>query len=313
MSTAELGARRRILITGGSGFVGSNLARVFAESGAAVLAPSRQELDMTDRRSVRRAVSAARPDVIVHAAIWNEHGGLLDDRHRAWDAFVTATRNVVDAANGRDAHLVLVSSDWVFDGTQGPASEDTPPNPVNAYGFLKAASELIVHERAERGTIARTGAVQGIHRARARMPRAQDAGFGYFVATLVEALQQGQPFVVWEGPELNELATPTLATHAAELILRAVETGTLGILHCVGGEHASRIDLALRAAWAFELDGTLIETGPAPDAVLAGGPYPRDTRLDARATAKRLGVTLPDLDTSLARLRAELTPIDPAT
>ena len=56
---------------------------------------------------------------------------MLSDRRRAWDAYVGATRNVVDAANAVGAHIVLVSTDWVFDGTQGPAPEDAPPNPVN--------------------------------------------------------------------------------------------------------------------------------------------------------------------------------------
>ena len=75
------------------------------------------------------------------------------------------------------AHVVLVSTDWVFDGTQGPAREDDPPNPINAYGFLKAASELVVLEAG--GTVARIAGVQGVHRAKPNTPRAQDAGFGY--------------------------------------------------------------------------------------------------------------------------------------
>jgi hypothetical protein len=47
----------------------------------------------------------------------------------------------------------------------------TPPSPVNTYGFLEAASELVVTERAERGTVARIGGVQGVHWARQEMPR----------------------------------------------------------------------------------------------------------------------------------------------
>ena len=96
------------------------------------------------------------------------------DRRAAWAAYVGATRHVVDAANAAAAHVVLVSTDWVFDGTQAPATEDAPPNPVNQYGFLKAASELVVGERAERGTVARIAGVQGAHRARPAAPRRQD-------------------------------------------------------------------------------------------------------------------------------------------
>ena len=77
----------------------------------------------------------------------------------------------------------------MFDGTQGPANGTEPPNPINTYGFLKASSELIVREAAARGTIARIAGVQGVHRARPETPRAQDAGFGYLVASLVASLR----------------------------------------------------------------------------------------------------------------------------
>ena len=89
---------------------------------------------------------------------------------------------------------MLISTDWVFDGTQGPASESDPPNPINTYGFLKASSELVVTEGAGRGTIARIAGVQGVHRARPTAPRAQDAGFGYFVVSLVDTLRAGERF-----------------------------------------------------------------------------------------------------------------------
>jgi dTDP-4-dehydrorhamnose reductase len=294
----------RVLLTGASGFVGSNLAAVFAARGADLATPSHAELDLTDREATLRFAAAAAPDAIVHAAILNDPAAMAADRRAAWDAYVGATRNVVDAANATGAHVVLVSTDWVFDGTQGPAAEDAPPNPVNQYGFLKAASELVLAERAQRGTVARVAGVQGVHRARARAPRAQDHGFGYLVASVVESLRAGQPFTVWAGDAINMLATPTLATGAGELIWRAVERSAYGVLHCVGGEHADRVTLARRAAEAFDLDPGMVLTGPPPEPPAAAVPY--DTRLDARATASALGVELPDLDTQLARLRHEM-------
>jgi dTDP-4-dehydrorhamnose reductase len=288
----------RVFLTGGSGFVGTHLARVFAAQGADVVAPNHADLDLTDRAATLRAVDAAAPDAIVHAAILNDPAAMAADKARAWDAYVGATRNVVDAAAG--AHVVLVSTDWVFDGTQGPAPESAPPNPVNQYGFLKAASELVVVERAARGTVARIAGVQGA----ARAPRGQDHGFGYLVASVVAALRAGEPFTVWESPAINTLATPTLATDAGELIWRALEREATGVLHCCGGAHADRVTLARRAAVAFGLDPALVRTGPPP--VPPAGAVPYDTRLDATATAARLGVVLPDLDAQLARLRREL-------
>jgi dTDP-4-dehydrorhamnose reductase len=306
----------RIYLTGASGFVGSNLAHVFAERhGAEVIAPGHQHVDLTKRGLVGRSVAATRPDGIVHAAIWNDPTMLHRDWRRAWGAYVEATRNVVEAANAVGAHVVLISTDWVFDGSQGPAEETEPPRPINAYGFLKASSELVVTERAERGTVARIAGVQGVHRERPRAPRAQDAGFGYLVASLVDALRAGERFTVWDGAGLNVLATPTLASDAGELVWRALTRGVTGILHCCGGEHADRVGLARRAVAAFELDPALLKVAPAPHWVRAGGGIPRDTRLSATVTAAALGVELPDLETMLARLRAELerpVPLRPA-
>src|SRR5207248_2593498 len=100
-------------------------------------------------------------------------------------------------------------TDWVFDGAQAPATEDEPPDPINTYGFLKAACEVVVAERAAQGTVARIAGVQGVHRARPATLRVQDAGFGYLVASMADALSAGRRFTVWDGPGLNTLATPT--------------------------------------------------------------------------------------------------------
>jgi len=298
----------RIFLTGASGFVGSNLARLFAGRGAEVVAPGHAEVDLVDAGSVRRAVAAAAPDATVHAAIWNDPAGLRSDRRRAWDSYVGATRHVVDAANAAGAHVVLVSTDWVFDGDSppAPATEDEPPAPVNTYGFLKAASELVVTERAERGTVARIAGVQGVHWAKPHTPRAQDAGFGYLAASIVDALREARPFTVWRDGRINTVATPTLASDAADLIWRALERGVKGTLHCCGGEHADREALALATVEVFELDGDLLRFGPPPAEAIGSEPVPYDTRLDATATAAALGVRLPDLRTQLARLRHQI-------
>jgi dTDP-4-dehydrorhamnose reductase len=279
------------------------VVRVLGERrGAQVAGPSRAEVDVTDGRAVSAAVRAFAPDAIVHCAILNDPVALERDRRAAWDGYVGATRNVVDAANAVGARVVLISTDWVFDGTQGPAAEDEPPNPVNTYGFLKAASELVVAQRAERGTVARIAAVQGVHRARRATPRVQDAGFGYLAASVIDALSAGKRFTVWDSPGLNRLATPVLATDAAELILRALRREATGTLHCVGGEHIDRVSLARRAVAAFALDDALLATGPPPRGVEG----PHDTSLDAKYTGDALGVELRGIDSLLTELRSQL-------
>ncbi|HEV3379083.1 MAG TPA: sugar nucleotide-binding protein [Thermoleophilaceae bacterium] len=315
----------RVYLTGATGFLGGNVARVFAgREGAELFCPVHrmappedapyawERLDLTDAAAVERSVASFRPDAIVHAAIRNDLLHLYADRVGAWEAYVGATRNLVDAANRHGAHMVLVSTDWVFDGTQSGATEDTPPNPINLYGFLKAASELVVTQRADRSAVARVAAVNGVHLARPAAPRRQDAGFGYLVGSLVESLRAGRPFAVWESPAINMVATPTLASDAAGLLWRIAASGHEGIFHCCGGESVDRGTLARLAVEAFDLDGDLLQTGvPYPDDP-PPAPVPFDTSLDARATAERLGVELPTVRDQLGRMRAELESVEAA-
>jgi dTDP-4-dehydrorhamnose reductase len=296
----------RVFVTGGSGFVGAHVVRVFEAHGADVAAPRHARVDVTDAHAVRDSVVTFAPDAIVHCAILNDFGRLYTDRRAGWDAYVGATRHLVDAANEAGARMLLVSTDWVFDGTQSGATEETPPNPINLYGFLKAASELVVTERAARGSVARIAAVQGSPAGGA--PREQDAGFGYFVAALVQRLRSGERFGVWESDSINMVATPTLASDAAELMWRILERDLDGIFHCCGGESVDRRTLATRAAEVFELDAILLDIGvaPPPEALPAAIPY--DTSLDATRTAALLGVELPDVTEMLRRMCRELTP-----
>lgn len=294
----------RVYVTGGSGFVGAHVLRAFESQGAEIAAPRHSEVDVTNAPAVRDSVARFRPDAVVHCAILNDFGALYADRRAGWDAYVGATRNLVDAANETGARIVLVSTDWVFDGTQPGAAEDTPPNPINLYGFLKAASELVVTERAARGSVARIAAVQGATRA----PREQDAGFGYFVSALVERLRAGERFGVWESDRINMVATPTLASDAAGLMWRILERDLDGIFHCCGGESVDRRTLATRAVEVFELDPALLDLGVAPPASAMPAPVPYDTSLDATRTAAALEVELPDVTQVLRRMCGELTP-----
>jgi dTDP-4-dehydrorhamnose reductase len=310
----------RVLVTGGAGFVGSNVVAVAADRDHEVIALVRArpqlpaagatyvEIDLLDEAAVRRAVREAQPETIVHTAILNDFRRLYEDRDLAWRSYVGVTEALADAADEVGALLVYVSTDWVFDGTQPNATETTPPNPINLYGFLKAASELVALQRASEAAVARIAGVMGIHRAGRNLPRLQDGGFGYFVNAVLDALEREEPFTVWKSEEINMLATPSLASHSAELILLLAERRLTGVFHCCGGESATRMELARAAADVFELDPELLRSGPPDPAALPPAPIPYDTSLDARATAAALAVPLPTVRELLAAFRSERSP-----
>lgn len=310
----------KAVITGGTGFVGSNIVKVFAEEhGAEVVVPTHsfvppssphlhEPLDLTDRAAVVGFLARHQPSVVVHSAILNDYPLISLDRRAGWAHYVDATRNVVDGANQIGAKVILVSTDWVFDGTQAPADETTPPNPVNLYGTLKFASEMVVGERAVSGAVARVAGVNGVHWARADTPRRQDPGFGYFASWIVDALRGGKPFRVWEAPDINMVATTSLASESAEMMWRIAERDLTGVFHCVGGESVTRRGLAEATVAAFDLDPALLEFGPPEQSVaeiMPGARIPHDTTLDARATAAALDYDLPSLADQLAWLRAQ--------
>jgi dTDP-4-dehydrorhamnose reductase len=307
----------RIVVTGAGGFVGSNVVHEASVRGHDVFGLVRTQPELPDARctyltvdllnaeATRAAVAGSRPDAVVHTAILNDLVGLYRDRRLAWDSYVGVTRTLADAADECAAQLVTVSTDWVFDGTQPGANEQTPPNPVNYYGVLKVASEVLTLERAAAGTVARIAGVLGSHRARPSLPRRQDAGFGYFVPAIVDALERGEPFAVWESDAINMRATPSLASYSSGLLVELCERRLTGIYHCVGGEAATRMELARATAEVFGFDPSQVRSAAPDPAALPPAPIPYDTTLDARATASALGVTLPSVRELLESYRAE--------
>jgi dTDP-4-dehydrorhamnose reductase len=311
----------RIAVTGATGFVGGTVAAVLAARGHDVLCLVRRDpgpdlpwpsrvVDVQDVDSLTEALDGA--DAVLHLAIWNDLIAMYADRQRAWDGYVGLTRRVVDAANETGARVGLVSTDWVFDGTGHLVDEEEPPNPVNLYGFLKAASELVVLERARAGFVARVGGVQGLHQTQASGPRSQDCGFGYFVLALVDALRAGGRFTVWEDPDINCVATPIVSPEIGALLGLAVDKRVDGVLHLAGATAVTRRELALATCEVFGLDADRLDFGPPPDEARLPAPVPHDTSMAAGATMARLGATAHPIEAQLAALRAELETGAPA-
>jgi dTDP-4-dehydrorhamnose reductase len=311
----------KIYVTGGTGLVGSNVLKVAVERHKAQVFATVHSwqpepsidcefgtVDVHDPDQVFRSVLAFQPDAIVHCAVVNDLPRICRDRALGWQSYVDSTRYLTQAANEAGAKMILISSDWVFDGTQAPASETTPPNPINYYGVLKVVGETLLAATGDNWAVARVAGVNGVHWARRDLAQTQNAGLGNLALAVAGSLSRGQPFALWEG-DINMRGNPTVATEIGEMIVRIIDRDQCGIFHCCGGESATRLEVAMATAQIFGLDASFIQPGP-PDASdpasLTGIPVPRDTSLDAASTARGLAYQPPDLAQSLDLLRRQL-------
>ncbi len=149
----------RILITGAAGQLGADLVADCRRHGDEVFGLDRSGLDIADRSAVLGTVTTLRPDAIVNAAAWTAVDACEGDADRAFQVNALGPRWVNEAAALVDAHLVQISTDYVFDGTlDRPYREWDEPNPASVYGASKLAGEREVGPDA---TIVRTSWVCG--------------------------------------------------------------------------------------------------------------------------------------------------------
>ena len=169
----------RVLVTGAAGQVGVDLHDVLSgrtplggdrsfqpdatpvgESVFEVLGLSHHDLDITNRDAVMKAVETAKPDVIVHLAAYTAVDKAQTDRDNCFLVNAQGTESLSLAAKQYGAHLVAVSTDYVFDGNKGSAYEvDDQTNPLGVYGASKLLGEQLCSEA---DTIVRTSWVMGV-------------------------------------------------------------------------------------------------------------------------------------------------------
>ncbi len=167
----------RVLVTGASGQLGSDLVAAFsgvvppggrrrallgpegAGAGVDVIGADHASLRVEDRTAVLEAVLAIRPDVVVHAGAWTAVDACEADPDRAYQVNALGTRHVAEAARTVGAHLVYVSTDYVFDGRlPRPYVEWDEPKPLSVYGRSKLGGE---RECPPEATVVRTSWVCG--------------------------------------------------------------------------------------------------------------------------------------------------------
>jgi dTDP-4-dehydrorhamnose reductase len=170
---------------------------------------------------------------------------------------VGGTANVAGACRAAGCRMVFVSTDYVFDGSAGPYSEDDPPRPISEYGVQKLAGEHLVSTGVPGWLIVRTTVVYG-----------WEAQGKNFVQRLVKSLKAGQKVRV----PRDQVGSPTYAPNLADAMAELGEKRAQGVFNVAGNELASRYDFAVFAATVFGLDPGLLE--PVETSAL-GQPAPR--------------------------------------
>lgn len=156
---------QKVLVTGGAGQVGIEISRLEWPGGVEVVAPGRDELDITNGNSVARYFSDVRPACVINLAAYTAVDKAEEDVAGAFLANAQGPALLAEAARRADAPIVHVSTDYVFDGSATePYRECDRPHPVNAYGASKLAGELAVRAANARAIIVRTAWVLSAHR-----------------------------------------------------------------------------------------------------------------------------------------------------
>ncbi len=138
--TGEARTVARVLLTGGSGLLGSVLRTL----DPSLTAPPRAEMDVAIAASVEAALDRVRPSVVLHAAAFTRNTEIRRDPARALRVNIQGTANVAAACLERGLRMVFVSSDYVYADTPGPHAEEEPLLPLNAYAWTKLGGECAV-------------------------------------------------------------------------------------------------------------------------------------------------------------------------
>ena len=241
----------RVLIVGGSGELGQQVVRAadqwevhatFFSRPCQIRDENWYQLDITDHQSVHRLMAQVHPDVVIHTAVspHNRAKFISEDAFRM--AIVNGGRYLAEAVAEVGARCIVMSTDLVFDGTQGNYTEDDAPTPIMPYGQAKVDMERVLLAMGTDLVAVRTSLVLTLE------------PMGKHVAWIVDALRQD----VHRDLFTDELRCPIWSDQLADALLELTSLDYRGLLHVAGPEISNRYLLGMALCDHFDLDKSLI-------------------------------------------------------
>jgi dTDP-4-dehydrorhamnose reductase len=248
----------RVLLTGGSGLLGSEFLRQAPPGWDIAVAVHRNSpltrtgphqsavpLDITNREQVKEAITALRPEAVVHLGSIGSLDQCKDNPAQAHLVNVEGTRNLLEFSALFAPLFVFSSTMYVFDGQNPPYDEEARPNPVNYYAETKLEAEALVCAMSSRPVILRPMVMYGWHAPAQRKN---------WVTWLIDKLGRGEAVKVVDDVYNDYL----WVADGAKAIYAALNKDLHGIFHLGGPEVANRYDFSKKVAETFGLPEELI-------------------------------------------------------
>jgi dTDP-4-dehydrorhamnose reductase len=255
MQTSGL-VKNRILITGSNGMLGQRAVQFYSsKENIELLATSVEEKsvvdsveyissDIKDRDNIKKVIHNYCPDFIIHTAAFTNVDLSEKLREDAWKINVKGVEYIAEAARAIDAHIIHISTDYIFDGKNGPYDENATPDPVGYYGRTKLASENTLRISGTFFTILRTNVLYGI------APNSRPD----FVRWVVNSLSKNENIRIVK----DQINNPTFIDDLVQGINKIIEFRKTGVYNIGGKEFLSRYDFTIRIADFFRLPKQLI-------------------------------------------------------
>jgi len=246
-------SKKKILITGSNGLLGQKLTDLLQPDEHYDLVatgkgenrhPNKEvnyiQLDITNQENVNAVIQEQKPKIIIHTAAMTNVDACEDDKTACDLLNVTAVEFLSLAADKIDAHFIHLSTDFIFDGTEGPYREDGVPNPLSYYGLSKLKGEEIIKRNCRKWAILRTVLVYGI---------VHDMSRSNIVLWAKGALEQKKNINIVD----DQFRTPTLAEDLAMGCKLAADHAAQGVYNISGKDFMSIYELVERVAKYYKL------------------------------------------------------------